>query len=116
MIRTRFSVLERAMLVSPTETDGINNLKKFLRACLTAHNPGDKKPFVSGTEFLAALNVPAHRWAKEVFTRVFPTLTVPTVVNLEGGAPVQGPDLAALIAAITTANQATAASGAVTTP
>ena len=70
----------------------------------------------AGTELLAAPNVLAHRWAKEVFTRVFPTLTVPTVVNMEGGAPVQGPDLAALIAAITMVNQATAASGAVTTP
>ena len=33
-------VLERVMAVNPTETEGMKHIKKFLRACLTAHNAG----------------------------------------------------------------------------
>ena len=34
-------VLERVMAVNPTETEDMKHIKKFLRACLTAHNAGD---------------------------------------------------------------------------
>ena len=36
-------VLERVMSVNPTETDDMKHIKNNLRACLTAHNAGDKK-------------------------------------------------------------------------
>ena len=39
-------VLERVMLVSPIETDGIKHLKKSLQECLTSHNAGNKNPYV----------------------------------------------------------------------
>ena len=38
-------VLERVILVNPTETDDMKHLKHFLCVCLTAHDVGDKTPY-----------------------------------------------------------------------
>ena len=65
---------------------------------------------------MAAPKTWACQWVKGVFARLFLTLTAQTGGNIAGGTPVQGQDLTALVAAITAANQASTASGAVATP
>ena len=98
-------VLERVLSVNPTETDNIKHLKKFLRACLSAHNSADNKPYVSSTVFSATATVPARQWAKQTFERLFPPLAATSSAPPPGGTNTI-PDIAALVAAITAATRA----------
>ena len=106
----------KKLLVNPTETTGIKHLKVFLMARLLAHNTGDINPYVVSTELLAALKVFGATVGKKVFIHLFPIVAVVAVLPLTGEAPVQNPKLAAIVAAITVANQAMAANNTLTTP
>ena len=97
-------VLERVMSVNPSVNNMFNHLKLFLSMWLSAHNAGDCKPYLVGTELSAAPSMPARRWAKENFARCFPTLATPGGPVATGGATPQGPDLEALINTISGAN------------
>ena len=96
-------VLERVLSVNPVETDSIKHLKSFLRACLSAHNSPDIKPYVVSTEFSATATVPARQWAKQTFAKLFPTLVPSTTQTAANNTTT--PDIAALIAAISAAQR-----------
>ena len=93
-------VLERILNASTTTSNMLTHLHNFLRACLTSHNTGDNKPYVGNNELAAAPSMAARRWAKEKFSKCFPSLTQQTASALNVGNLPQGADLMALITAI----------------
>ena len=97
-------VLERIMTVDPTETESLKHLKIFLRACLSSHNNADNKPYIASSEFSATPLIQARHWAKQVFSKLFPTLNPATVAPPPAGTLAIGTDLAALVAALTSSN------------
>ena len=107
-------VLERILVVNPTETPWVKHLKSFLKACLSAHNSPDNKPYIIGTDFTATPSVVARQWALQAFARLCPSLKAtttappPTVVQ-------QPPDIAAIVAAVTAASASTASVSTITT-
>ena len=107
-------VIKRVMSVNPAEKDAVKHLKSFLRSCLLAHNIGDEKLYVDSTAFSAALSVPVRVWAKQVFAKLFPTLTATTTTPPSAGTIPPGTDLAAIVAAITIENQTKASRNATT--
>ena len=68
-------VLERVLKDSEATSDMFKHLQDFLRACLTAHNAGDNKPFVPSASMTGAPPRAARQWAKEKFTKCFPALS-----------------------------------------
>ena len=67
-------VLERIIGVNSNQNDMFTHLSNFLWACLSSHNPGDRKLYIGGTALSAALSMPARQWAKTRFSKAFPTL------------------------------------------
>lgn len=68
-------VYERLLTINTDDNDMFEHLKRFLRACLGAHNADDAKPWVSQDDLFQPLTTPAKRWAKQKFKSLFPTLT-----------------------------------------
>ena len=94
-------VLERVLSNTEASGDMFDHLQDFLRACLTAHGVGDNKPYLPSATLTCAPPRAARHWAKNKFTKCFPTLAAaPTpVVPVAQGLPT-GQALLDLISAI----------------
>mmetsp|Transcript_38073 Transcript_38073/g.88586 ORF Transcript_38073/g.88586 Transcript_38073/m.88586 type:complete len:132 (-) Transcript_38073:2310-2705(-) len=86
------------------ETQNNMHLKKFLRACLSAHSSADNKSYVTSREFSAMAKVPACQWTKQTSGRLFPTLTAASPSPSTGGTNTTL-DIASLVVAITAATR-----------
>ena len=98
-------LLERVMTNEVIDTDCGDHLEGFLRACLSSHNAGDSKPYVTDASFSAPAPTKARQWARETFKKLFPSLNEQGASS-QAQAPTTAPgghDLASLVAAITAA-------------
>ena len=93
-------VLERVMSDSSVASNMMTHLKQFLRDFLSSHNASDNKPYIGDTVLSTAPSMPAHKWAKENFMKVFPTLHPQTGSGSTTQTIPQGQYLIALINAI----------------
>ena len=90
-------IYERLLLHNSDTTDMFTHAKAFLRAVLSAHNAGDKKPYVDSSLLFAPPSIEARKWSKYKFALCFPTL-VPTPTTAP--APPPQPDLSAILTAL----------------
>ena len=93
-------ILERVMSDSSVASNMMTHLKHFLCACLSSHNASDNKTYIGGTVLSAAPRMPARKWAKENFMKMFPTFHPQTDSGSTTQTIPQGQDLIALMNAI----------------
>ena len=67
-------LLERVHNNNFTSLDSGKHLQHLLRACLTAHNAGDNKPYVTDNSFSCTALGRARQWTRETFGKLFPAL------------------------------------------
>jgi hypothetical protein len=68
-------ILERLMSVDTADNDTYTHLRHMLRACLSAHNQNQNKPYIAQQYLMAPPVIPARRWAAEKFKAIFPSLS-----------------------------------------
>ena len=72
-------VYERLLAIDAADEDlyMYRHAQHFLLSCLSTHNSGDAKPYVSPPTIMAPIPQVAKEWAKDRFRAIFPTLVTP---------------------------------------